>query len=801
MQECINILNNMLKNLSRIDIGSVEKDIKEIMTSLLRTIIQSVIVMNKENPLRGNLVAIMLGIFHHMRADHYRVYVQSLCTQVDKYDFLTEILMVFETLVSSPVFPTDWMDMIMHQNSVILESLRQFSVIIMEHFYNRSTDNETKFEKAVWSKFFDCSTKFLIQPALQIDKFTSTKRSMIIKRYNDIRQLTAAEVRRMWFNLGSHKIQFILELVEPFLRMSMLPDEGIRRATIQIFFDMMVSEYYSSRYVSESFGDTLRIPANCKFNFNDFETEMVQKLDHLIQHGEGDEQYRKLFYDIMMQSCNQHTHLREDGVTFVTKVSVLMQKLFEYRNVKNDASKENLMACTFHLLEFYAECKHVDMYVQYLERLYKLQKENDNYIEAAFTLRRFTDLLTWQEIKLSDALRLNVQNIDSNCTHRELKQLLFMEIIKLFTEGKMWESAIKVCKELAYQLENETFDYKELSKLHEKMAKLYNRILNEARLEQTYYRVGFYGQGFPEFLANKQFIYRAVECERLESFTNRLQNQHPQAEVLKDLSEPSDQMKKSQSQLIQVVAVKPVPNEFVKTLEDKYVKPAITNFHKYNNVKIFELRRPVMLEGFARDDVGGLAIEKTSMETTYPLPGILRSAPIESITNTRLSPIENACESMSNVNKELIEMIVDYSSDLKLNINPLSMKINGIVDAAVMGGFKKYEEAFLVPEFLEQNPSFYQWTQKLKDLIAEQIPLLQKLLEIHKNRVTDDAKALHLKIEGCFALMKNEIETKYGKRSSDALIENIVILRRPFGAGLQVNGANRQSDTSVGSAE
>lgn len=96
----MNILNNVLKNLSRNDFGDVEHDIKEIMFSLLRTIIQSIVYMNDTNPLRGNLVAIMLGIFHHMSAKHYSIYMhKSLMTQTDKKDFLIEILTLFEKLV------------------------------------------------------------------------------------------------------------------------------------------------------------------------------------------------------------------------------------------------------------------------------------------------------------------------------------------------------------------------------------------------------------------------------------------------------------------------------------------------------------------------------------------------------------------------------------------------------------------------------------------------------------------------------------------------------------------------------
>jgi dedicator of cytokinesis protein 1 len=67
----------------------------------------------------------------------------------------------------------------------------------------------------------------------------------------------------------------------------------------------------------------------------------------------------------------------------------------------------------------------------------------------------------------------------------------------------MWECALEVCKELVLQYEKETFDYIQLSALHKKMAIFYSNIIDQMRAEPEYFRVGFYGRGFPAFLQNK----------------------------------------------------------------------------------------------------------------------------------------------------------------------------------------------------------------------------------------------------------------------------------------------------------
>ena len=65
---------------------------------------------------------------------------------------------------------------------------------------------------------------------------------------------------------------------------------------------------------------------------------------------------------------------------------------------------------------------------------------------------------------------------------------------------KMWEKGIELCKELAHQYETETFDYSQLSLILKKQADFYDCILKQMRPEPEYYRVGYYGQGFPGFL-------------------------------------------------------------------------------------------------------------------------------------------------------------------------------------------------------------------------------------------------------------------------------------------------------------
>lgn len=294
-----------------------------------------------------------------MTENHYDEYIKHFPTGTDILDFLMEILVVFKELVNLSVFPQDWCDMIMLQNHVILKSLRYFSHTIRDYFFN-------KFDHQAWSNFFHCAIAFMTQPALQLETFSPNKRMKIIKRYKDMRRETGFEIRSMWFNLGQYKRQFVPSLVGSVLEMTLIPEPELRRATIPIFFDMMQCEFYSSKYELESFGDTKRDSSHIKANFNDFENEMIAKLDILIEGGRGDEDYKNMFHDIMIELCSQHTTMKEEGVKFVKIVTRLMERLLEYRCIINDENKENRMSCTVSLLvciTFYCYYLHVPLMI------------------------------------------------------------------------------------------------------------------------------------------------------------------------------------------------------------------------------------------------------------------------------------------------------------------------------------------------------------------------------------------------------------------------------------------------------
>lgn len=139
-----------------------------------------------------------------------------------------------------------------------------------------------------------------------------------------------------------------------------------------------------------------------------------------------------------------------------------------------------------------------------------------------------------------------------------------------------------------------------------------------------------------------------------------------------------------------------------------------------------------------------------------------------------LTPVEFACETMANVEKELYELIAQYKADPNKNINPFSMRLQGIIDANVMGGISKYQEAFFTEQFARMADGNQQANvHKLKCLILDQVLILETALELHGQLAPVGVQPLHKRLLERFSQLKQSLAGmgKWTKRPhSDSII-------------------------------
>lgn len=501
------------------------------------------------------------------------------------------------------------------------------------------------------------------------------------------------------------------------------------------------------------------------------ENKLITQLDVLVEGGRGDEHYKDLFQSIMTELCEKHSTMREQGLKLVRTVTRLMERLLEYRSIITDENRENRMSCTVNLLNFYQEIGRKEMYIRYLNKLCDLHLECDNFTEAAYTLQLHAQLLRWSDEPLP-ALLLTSRHPNTT-SHRQLKEALYLDSVDLFDRGKMWECALSLCKELARQYEEETYEYGRLSALLIRKATLYDNIINQLRPEPEYFRVAFYGRGFPAFLQNKIFVFRGKEYERLSDFANRIMLQFPNAETMNRLTPPDQEIMDSPQQYLQMNKVDPMlSQEDQEKFARKPVSEQILRFYRVNRVQRFSFSRPFYRGQRDSDNAfSSLWLERTILSTSHQLPGILRWFPVVDSYVFELSPLQTAIETMEQANKSLTELILAHRADPMLALHPLSMKLNGIVDAAVNGGINNYEKAFFSERYLVEHPEDAELVSQLQELFALQIPLLEAALVVHRSRVNQAMQPLQQRIEVCFQQMRIHVESKYGKRDVDPQLE------------------------------
>ncbi|CAC5402947.1 DOCK3 [Mytilus coruscus] len=701
------------------------KSPRRLTIQLLPSQLQSLPFNDDPQAYCGEMVACLTELLRLMEETHYTAVIQIHPKGPPLKDFLTQVLHTFQELIKPEMLSADWTIMRMETNNVIFSAVEYFSQALKNQFLEGEY-----FDQHLWNLYFRLAVDFIVQPSLQLEEYSESKRNKFIERYHDMRIMMGHQIQTLWEKLGTNRRHFIPSMIGPFLKVTLVPEKELRAATLPIFYDMIQCEQKTSG------------------NFVMVEKEIIEKLDQFItMDNQGDDEYKQLFYSILLERVQSEPALKDTGSQFIVSVTNLLEKLLDYRqNYDGEENRDKRMQCTFNILNFYRDNKDKrrEMYTQYIKKLYDLHCSSRNYVEAGLTLQLYVQLLEWKSDEIHSEMGFHPE---PQC---ERKEKLLKEIIECFDKGKLWEYGIPVCKDLASYYESRLM-YRKLSEILQREASFFTKILDGVQVNETgtssqeqpkfyprqqssYFRVAYYGMSFPPFVQNKAFIYRGDECLKLQDIINQLTQEFPSAEILKTNNPVEESKKYGEAQYIQISGVKPVPDPKNAYASDQKVPREVEKFYESNDVDTFQMDRSYHQGKKDRDnEFKTLCTERTVMKTNHKFPGILQWYEVIQSDTKIFSPVATAINAVNSACHELqvsIETCRRSCSDN--NMKNLSRQLNGMITAQVQGGIPKYQEAFFSEEVTRLHPSESENVQILKDQINLQISLLDQGLAVMK---------------------------------------------------------------------
>jgi dedicator of cytokinesis protein 3 len=327
----------------------------------------------------------------------------------------------------------------------------------------------------------------------------------------------------------------------------------------------------------------------------------------------------------------------------------------------------------------------------------QLQADAQNFTEAGLALRLHAELYEWDPNATVDPLTDPSLPPQSSF---ERKEQLYFQMIEHYENGQSWDNALSAYTELASQYEHNIFDFAKLARTQHAMAKIHEGIARGERANPRYFRVVYKGLGFPAGLRDKQFIFEGSATDRLASFTDRMQQQHPSAHILNPGVEQD-----LEGQYLQIFPVSPQKDLTHPIYQRAKVSQSVRDYYLLSRPSHFtSASRRAPSNANAREP----SVEKTVYTTAESFPTILRRTEIVAVGNVTLTPIQAAIERTSRKTAEFVVMEKKIMDGDDPAFNSLTQELMYAVDTASDSCVANYHDLLPPPkdpEDMEESDS------------------------------------------------------------------------------------------------
>ncbi|KAF4617980.1 hypothetical protein G7Y89_g15009 [Cudoniella acicularis] len=596
----------------------------------------------------------------------------------DMASLLEDTLHVHLSILQCEAFPADWLSVHIYHHRSTMKTLEYLASILLESFLPDPDDAES-YNTELWRVFFTTLLKLVGSDALALETFPEQKRRAVWKIAGDIRENGAELLRQTWeaigwetssderqkYNLarmGGYQVQYVPGLVGPIVELCLSVHEGLRKVAVEVLQTMIVSEWTLSEDLSV------------------IQTEMIDCLDQLFKSKPLTESILQklfinelldLFEPLTMTSDDQLYHSVKELIATIDEFLDLLVAVHS-TDVTGEASH---MIHRLRLMEFLRDMQKEEIFIRYVHQLAQLQADARNPTEAGLALRLHADLYEWDPTKIVPPLADPQFPAQSQF---DRKERIYFDIIKHFEDGEAWSCALDTYQELQTQYQENVYDFAKLARTQRAIATIYETIAKADKLVPKYFRVTYRGMGFPPSLRDKEFVFEGSPTERTSAFTDRVQEQHPSAQIV-----TSGDVDDVEGQFLQISTLSPHRD---------------LDHHVFQRARVPQVVRDYLLSAHPqhfsitskRNTLGPVtehSAEKIVYTAAEPFPTILRRSEIVAVNRIKLNPLQTALERVIRKTQEMCvveKRVAEGEEDMApLLIDALNISVNPNSDTSV----------------------------------------------------------------------------------------------------------------------
>ncbi|KAL4928590.1 guanine nucleotide exchange factor DCK1 [Aspergillus undulatus] len=582
-------------------------------------------------------------------------------------NFLTQAFEVHTSILNCEAYPESWFSIHVYNHRATVKSLEYLASLMIDKLLPPPDDAET-FDTRIWESFFMTLLKVVSSDALALETVPEQKRRTIWKIAGDVREQGADLLHSTWEaigwetaeeereryglkKLGGYQVQYVPNLVAPIIELCLSVHEGLRHVAVDILRTMIISEWDLNQDLSI------------------IETEIISSLDNLFKTKNMSEGViQKLFIGELLDRFVGCDAFDEDLAKAVKALIATVDELLDLFVASQGGSMAESLH-TLRLMEYMKDMGREDIFIRYVHELANVQAAAGNFTEAGLALQFHADLYDWDPRRSIPEL---INPPFPEQTPFERKESLYFSIIHYFEDAEAWTHALACYKELVLHYEDTVMDFAKLSRAQSSMAKIHDSIAKEDKQFPRYFRILYKGLGFPATLRDKEFIVECAPTERMATLIDRMQKEHPAAQVLS-----SGEIHDYEGQFLFISPVSVHRDMNHPVYQRSKIPPSVRDHLLISEPTRFSstLRRHI------RDaDVQEQWVEKVLYTTSEPFPNILRRSEVISTEEVALSPLQTALERTWRKTQELYLLYRRAASGEDMSLTNLTEALEQLLD-------------------------------------------------------------------------------------------------------------------------